>query len=142
MIEIGVVKKVGLINGLMCGYDYTLKEDPSSLYVTFKTLLVPQYKEDFKKSVMSASDSIKRRVYSLLGESKQFSRKFIVDCSTAYGKMKVGKKSFATVEVYLHRTDGKADDGSVRTLARLMANEIRDVFMGNGFDIEPKKTWK
>lgn len=136
------MKKVGLTNGLMCEYGYTFKDDPSSVYLSFKTLLVPSSKEDFKKCVLSASDSIKRKVYGLLGECGKFSRKFIIDCSTAYGKMKVGKKSFLTVEVYLRRTDGRDDDGTVTTLSRLVANVVQEEFCKNGFGIEPKKTWK
>ena len=81
------------------------KEEPNTIYIESSTFISPfENKDEYKSDTDFMEKSINDNIKNLLKQNSLFDKHYILSVEIPYERMKVGKKSFLSIQCHLKQT--------------------------------------
>ena len=137
-------------NGIKVKIGTMDKKNPATLFLAFSTYIVPIVEEkSYRVNVKSMTDSFKRRVDETIHDGVVFHGDYIFIDEIPTDSMKLGKKTYVEIQVYLKVRPNvlNAYDGDFKALTDSMMDGdvgrltewLESVFGENGFMINENR---
>lgn len=125
----GLKVKVGTLN----------KERPTSIYIETGMFISPsEEKEEYKTDTDSMEKEINNDIKTFLKKNPAFDKNYICSVEIPYERMKLGKKSYLSLQCHLKQKGGLDANNLLDTAVTLTPNllsDIRKSVSRNGFGI-------